>query len=459
MSTPSRRLALWAACLAQLMVVLDVSVVNVALPSIQTDLGLDRGSASWVAMAYSLGFAGVLLVGARLADVVGTARILAWGVGAFTVASTIGGLATEGWLLVAARGAQGLSAAVVSPATFTLLTTTHAEGSHRTRAIAVWTAVSLAGGGLGNVASGVLTDLLSWRATLLINLPIGAGVVAAAAALRHREPGHRSGGRIDLAGAALATSAFTCAIYALSSVGEHGPGALPVVIGAVSGALFLALTIQQRHTPHKLVPGTLSRDPLIVLGNAATGLTAACFQVGLWYFLTYRMQDHLGYTPIQAGLAFLPLTATMLTVNLAITPRLMDRHSAHALIVVGAAVAASGLIWLAVLDQGAFALTILAPSVLIGFGGALMNTPLATLVTTGVRTEEAGAASGLMNTSKQFGGAIGLAAAATAAAIAGTNQAAFALMAVAVVAAAALAAVAPRRSRGSNHVTAPARSS
>lgn len=459
MSASSQRLALWSACLAQLMVVLDVSVVNVALPSIQADLGLDRGSASWVAMAYSLGFAGVLLVGARLADVVGTVRILAWGVGAFTVASTVGGLAAEGWLLIASRGAQGLSAAVVSPATFTLLTTTHAEGPSRTRAIATWTAVSLTGGGLGNVASGVLTDLLSWRATLLINLPIGAGVVAAAMALHHRDAGHRSGGRIDLAGAALATSAFTCAIYALSSVGEPAPGPLPVVIGVLSGALFLALTIQQRHTPHQLVPGALSRDRLIVLGNAATGLTAACFQVGLWYFLTYRMQNHLGYSPIQAGLAFLPLTATMLTVNLALTPRLMDRHSAHALIVAGAAVAVPGLIWLAVLDQGHFALTILAPSVLIGFGGALMNTPLATLVTTGVHLDVAGAASGLMNTSKQFGGAIGLAGAVTATAIAGTDHAAFALMALAVITAAALAAIAPRRPARQNRVTAPTRSS
>ncbi|WP_068266725.1 MFS transporter [Janibacter limosus] len=456
MSASSQRLGLWTACLAQLMVVLDVSVVNVALPSVQADLGLAQRSASWVAMAYSLGFAGVLLVGARLADVFGTVRVLAWGVGAFTLASTVGGLATEGWLLIAARGAQGLSAAVVSPATFTLLTTTHAEGPNRTRAIATWTAVSLAGGGLGNVASGVLTDLLSWRATLLINLPIGVCVVTAATALRNRDQGHRSSRRIDLAGAGLATAAFTSGIYALSSLSEPTAGALPVVIGVVSGVLFAVLALQQRHTPNKLVPDSLSRDRLIVLGNAATGLTAACFQVGLWYFLTYRMQDQLGYSPIQAGLAFLPLTATMLSVNLIITPRLMDRHSPQVLIAAGAVLTVPALLWLAVRDHGPFALTILVPSVAIGLGGALINTPLATLVTTGVRAEDAGAASGLMNTSKQFGGAIGLAAASTVAALAGTDHVAFAFMALAVLAAAAVAVVATRRPVPPRSATTPA---
>ena len=443
MSTWLQRLGLWTSCLAQLIVVLDVSVVNVALPSIQADLGLSGVTASWVALAYSLGFAGLLLVGARLADVVGTARLLAWSVAAFTLASLVGGLATDGWVLIAARAAQGVSAAAASPATFTLLTTTHAEGSERTRAIAVWTAVSLAGGGLGNIASGLLTDLISWRVTLLINLPIGTGVVIAALVLHRRTPEPCSTGRIDLIGAGLASAAFTCAIYALSVSGEGAPGGLLAVVCSLAVALFVLLFLQQRRTSHRLVPSDLARDRLIVLGNIATALTGACFQVGLWYFLTYRMQTQFAYSPIQAGLAFLPLTASTLVVNLWFTPRLMKRHAPRALIVAGVVVAVPGLLWLTVVDGGSFAVAVLVPTVIIGIGGGLMNTPLATLVTTGVRPEHAGAASGLMNTAKQFGGAIGLAAATAAAAIAGTDRAAFVLMSVALLAVIATAVAIP----------------
>ncbi|GAC58744.1 putative drug resistance transporter [Gordonia hirsuta DSM 44140 = NBRC 16056] len=446
MSTWLQRLGLWTSCLAQLIVVLDVSVVNVALPSIQADLGLSGVAASWVALAYSLGFAGLLLVGARLADVVGTARLLAWSVAALTLASLIGGLATEGWVLIAARAAQGVSAAAASPATFTLLTTTHAEGPERTRAIAVWTAVSLAGGGFGNIASGLLTDLISWRATLLINLPIGVCVVIAALVLHRRTTDRCGAGRIDFIGAGLATAAFTCAIYAVSVAGEGVSGGLLAVVGSLAVAMFVVLVRQQRRTSHKLVPSDLAQDRLIVLGNIATALTGACFQVGLWYFLTYRMQTQFGYSPIQAGLAFLPLTASMLTVNLWFTPRLMNRHAPRVLIVIGAVVAVPGLLWLTVVDDGPFAVAVLVPTAMIGIGGGLMNTPLAALVTTGVRPEHAGAASGLMNTAKQFGGAIGLAAATTAAAIAGTDRAAFVLMSVALLAVIATASAIPAQS-------------
>ncbi|WP_344056212.1 MFS transporter, partial [Prauserella halophila] len=428
-----RRLGLWTSCLAQLLVVLDVSVVNVALPSIQAELGIGRITASWVAMAYSLGFAGVLLVGARLADVVGTARLLSWGAGAFALAGTIGGLATDGWVLVAARAAQGLAAAVVSPATFTLLTITHAEGPRRTRAIALWTAVGVAGGGVGNIASGVLTELISWRLTLLINLPIGAGVAVAAAVLHRWKVDDRRGGRISVTGAVLAAGAFTGAAYALSAAGDPAAGVLPVVAGGSALVLWVLLAVQQRRTPHKLVPGALLRDRTIAAGNVATALTAACFQVGLWYFLTYRMQNQLGYTAIQAGLAFLPLTTVMVVVNLVVTPRLMKRHAPGGLVAAGVTFAVPGLIWFAVLDHGPFAVAVLVPSIMIGIGGGLLSTPLATIVTTGVRTGHTGAASGLMNTSKQFGGAIGLAAASTVTATTGTDAAAFVVMAAALV--------------------------
>ncbi|KOX17379.1 multidrug transporter [Nocardiopsis sp. NRRL B-16309] len=427
------------------MVVLDISVINIALPSIRAELALGSVAATWVALAYGLGFAGVLLVGARLADVLGTARVLAWGIASFTLASAVGGLATEGWMLIGARAAQGLSAAVVSPATFTLLTAAYPEGPARIRAVAVWTAVSLAGGGLGTVTGGVLTDLFSWRAVLLVNLPIGAAVVLGAVALWRWTPDDRRGGRISLAGAVLATGGFTCATYALSVAGTPGSASAFTAAGAASVLLFVLLVLEQRRTPHRLVPAALLRDRLILRGNIATALTAVCFQVGLWYFLTFRIQDQWGYTPLQAGLAFLPLTLSMLAVNTWAAPRLMRRVPARALVCAGAVAAGLGLVWQALADSGPFGLTVLAPSVVIGVGGGLLNTPLATIVTTGVPAEQAGAASGLMNTGKQFGGAVGLAAATAVAAGAGTDTAAFLLMAAALGAVAVLAPRIPRR--------------
>ncbi|MFI6577972.1 MFS transporter [Nocardiopsis sp. NPDC050513] len=450
MTTAPRSLALWVACVTQLLVVLDISVVNIALPSVQAELAMNPTRASWVALAYGLGFAGALLVGARLADVVGTGRALLWGLAAFTLASTAGGLATEGWVLIGARGAQGLCAAVVSPATLTLLTTTRPEGPVRTRAIAAWTAVSLAGGGAGTVLGGVLTELVSWRAVLLINLPVGVAVLAGAVVLHRRSPSAPGRGRLDLVGASLATGAFTSATYALSAAGGDANLLAAGSAAVASVALFLLLVVQQRRAVHRLVPGRLLRNRSVVWGNLATASTAACFQVGLWYFLTYRMQGPLGLTPIQAGLGFLPLTVTMLVVNTWVAPRLMARVAPRTLAALGAATASLGLVWQAFAAGEAHVLTLLVPGVVIGVGGGLLNTPLATMATTGVPADEAGAASGLMNTAKQFGGALGLAAATAATALTGTDRAAFLLMGglVGAVAVAVLVGRPPRQRDG-----------
>ncbi|MCY9783374.1 MFS transporter [Nocardiopsis sp. EMB25] len=451
MATTSRTLALWVACVAQLLVVLDISVVNVALPSIQADLAMGPTQTTWVALAYGLGFAGALLVGARLADVLGTGRVLSWGLGAFTLAGTVGGLATDGSVLVGARAVQGLCAAVVSPATFTLLTTTNPEGPARTRAVAAWTAVSLAGGGVGNILSGALTELVSWRAVLLVNLPIGLAVLAGAAVLRRRFPDAPGHGRLDLVGAVLATGGFTCATYALSAAGGHASAAWAGAAALAGVVLFVLLAAQQRRTAHRLVPRGLLRNRLVVRGNVATALTAACFQVGLWYFLTYRMQGPMGFSPMRAGLGFLPLTSALLVVNTWITPRLMARVPSRTLVALGAVSAAAGLAWQAFAVGDAYVLAVLGPSLVVGVGGGLLTTPLATMVTTGVPAEDAGAASGLMNTAKQFGGALGLAAATAATALAGTDGAAFLLMGalVGTVALLAFRLPSPRERRAS----------
>ncbi|TQN30342.1 MFS transporter [Haloactinospora alba] len=448
-----RSLALWVSCVAQLLVVLDVSVVNVALPSIRADLAMGPTLSAWVALAYTLGFAGALLAGARLADVLGTGVVLPWGLALFTLAGTLGGLAPGGGTLVGARAVQGLCAAVVSPATLTLLTTVFAEGRERTRAVAAWTAVSLAGGGIGNILSGALTDLISWRAVLLTTLPIGGAVLAGALVLRRHTPAGPSRARLDLAGAALATGGLTCATYALSAAGGSGTTTRAGTAAVVSIVLFGVFLAQQRRTPHPLVPAGLLRNRPVVHGNIAIVLVGTCFQAALWYFLTFRMQEGLGFSALQAGLGFLPMTLSMLVVNTWITPRLMDRVPPRSLVVLGSLSASLGLVWLGLAAEGGYALALLGPSLVAGTGGGLLNTPLATTATSGVPADQAGAASGLMNTSKQFGGALGLAAATAITAAAGDDGAAFLFLAGTVGAVAVLAARLPASRYG--HSSAP----
>lgn len=227
---------LWVACVTQVLVVLDTSVMNVALPSARADLGLNEVGTSWVALAYTVGFAGTLLAGARLADAFGCERVLAWSVIVFTLASGGGGLAPDGEVLIAARAVQGVCAAVASPATFTLLTVAFPEGPSRIRAVAIWTGASLAGGGAGNVLSGLLTEYVSWRAVLLINLPIGIAIAVGAFALdRKHDTAPR--GHVDLPGTVLVTGVFTAAAVAVSSLEPGGY----LMIGTAAGSVALVL--------------------------------------------------------------------------------------------------------------------------------------------------------------------------------------------------------------------------
>ncbi|OYO03881.1 MFS transporter [Enemella evansiae] len=430
----SQRLTLWVASVAQLVVVLDVSVMNVALPAIRRDLGLGPIGTSWVAMGYSIAFAGALLAAARLADSFGAARVLLVSVLGFTISSVIGGLATSGWLLVAARVGQGLSAAAISPATFTLLTVTFAEGLERSRAIAIWTAVGVAGGGIGNILSGVLTELVSWRAVLLINLPIGLVVTAGAYRLvRGRPTEHPTHGRPDWRTVLASLVAMGALVQGLSLLSEDGPSA------STGGALFIAVAAgavwrrldHRSHVP--LIPQRLWRRTNIALATLATLLTAFCFQVGIWYFLTFRLQDGWGYSPIRTGLAFLPLTGAVLAVNLLLVPRLLGCFGPRLLIGTGALLAAAGVLWLAYAPEGGVWVGLVLPSLVVGAGGGLLNTPLATVISSGVPSDEAGAASGLLNTAKQFGGALGLATANIARVLSGDPDAPFLLMAGALV--------------------------
>ncbi len=428
-----RQTTLWVACVAQLIVVLDVSVMNVALPSIRQDLDLGLEAASWVVLGYGVAFAGALLAAARLADAFGAARVLWWSVGAFTLASVAGGLAPDGGFLIVARIAQGLAAAAVSPATFTMLTIGFAEGPARTRAIAIWTAVSLAGGGAGNLLGGALTEWVSWRAVLLINLPIGVAVLVGAS----RMPGRGGeGARVPIGWGAGAVSvvAFASATYGLTVLGE-GDAAVPAGVAALalSAAMFAVFTRIERRSVRPLVPLGVWRSGSVRRGTIATFLVGMCFQTAIWFFLTFRLQDDAGYTPIQTGLAFLPLTGAMLLTNLTLVPPLLERLAPRVLIGVGIVIAGLGTLWFAAVGMGDLWTGFVIPSLLVGVGGGLVNTPLATLITAGVTDDDAGAVSGLMNTAKQFGGAVGVAISAGAASLSGTSSAPFIVMTVALI--------------------------
>lgn len=399
-------------CAAQFMVVLDVSVVNLALPSIRARLGFDVSTLPWVVNAYLLTFAGLLLLGGRLADLFGHRRMLLSGLAIFTVASLVGGLASSAGVLVVARAVQGVGAAVLAPATLTILTTAIADGPARTRALAAWTAVGLAGGTVGNLLGGMLTEFLSWRSTLLINVPLG--LLTTALSLRHIPADTARGEpvRLDITGAVLATAGLGSLAFGIGQAGTAGWQA-----GETWGSIAIGLvlltgfwTAQARWSKAPLMPLPLLRIRSVGVGNVALLLAGACL-TPMWYFLSLSMQHVLNYSPLRTGLAFLPHTVVTIVIATRLTPWLMARLDARVVIAAGSTLAAAGFWWQSLLTPASGYLTgILGPAVVFSTGSGLMNTPITKAVTSGVHPAAAGAASGLMNTSKQIGGGLGLAA-------------------------------------------------
>ncbi|MDJ1131252.1 MFS transporter [Streptomyces iconiensis] len=414
-AVPSQGTRLVLACTAQLMVVLDVSVVNVALPSMEAALGLGESGTQWVVSGYLLAFGGLLLLGGRLADVYGHKRAFLAGLALFSAVSLAGGLATNPGTLIAARVGQGLGAAVLAPATLTLLTTAFPEGQRRTRALATWTAVSVGGAAAGNLISGLLTAYASWRWTLLINVPIGAVTAILAA----RIPASSAAGRgrerprLDIPGAVAATLGLLAFIHGLGLAQSHGWLAPDTLVALALGGVLLAafVLIEARLARVPLVPLRLLRMRTIVVGNVVMLLAGACFQAPMWYFLTFYMQRVLHYDTVQTGLSFLPHTLVTIAVGWRLTPWLMRHTDARTLVIAGALLGAAGFWWQSRISADTGYLTgILGPALVFSTGGGLLNTPLTTVVTSGVEADDAGAASGLMNTAKQVGGSLGLAA-------------------------------------------------
>jgi EmrB/QacA subfamily drug resistance transporter len=463
-------LVLALSCAAEFMVVLDSSVVNVALPGIQADLGFSPDGLQWVITSYALVFAGFLLLGGRLADLYGRRRVFLWGLVVFVLASVAGGLATTPAVLVAARAVQALGAAVLAPASLTILTTTYEDGPARVRALGIWTALASGAGAAGSLLGGLLTEYLTWRATLLINFPIGAvALPVAVRALRSgdhdtRATSTRGAARLDVAGAVSVTTGLVALTFAISGVEVRGWGSPVTLAGLVMAVIALSVFVlnESRWSRSPLLPLRLFRARSISVGNVAMLLAGACL-MPMWYFSSLYMQQALGLSAAQAGLGFLPHTLITVLIGAQVAPRLMARVPARALLGIGSLIAAAGFWWQsAITPSDTYFTGVLGPAVLMSVGTGLLNTPLTTLVTAGIDKSDAGAASGLMNTAKQVGGALGLAGLLTAAlsitdsgpanaqprALVTTIGAVFALMALVMVAVALLAFLLPRPPRG-----------
>ena len=418
---PGRYVAPWLVLsivlIGQFMVVLDASIVNVALPSIQRDLHFSTSDLQWVINAYTLTFAGFLLLGGRAADLFGRRRIFLAGLAVFTVSSLLGGMAqSEAWL-VSARALQGLGAAILAPATLTILTATFAEGPARARALGAWSAVSAAGASAGALLGGILTDLLSWRWILFVNVPVGIVALMAARGYLPESRADMAYRHLDLAGAVTVTAGLVALVFALVRTETYSWGSPQVLVPLLLGVALLAvfLVLQARFSKAPLVPLRIFRSRSVAGGNAVMlMLFGALF--ASWYFETLYMQRVLGYSPLQAGLAFLPQTL-LIAAGAQVTARLVPRFGPRLLILVGTLVAGGGLFWLAQISAtSTFLADLFGPFVLIGLGMGLAVTPIAVAGTAGVPREEAGLASGLLNTSRTVGASIGLAALATVAA-------------------------------------------
>ena len=409
---PHPGIALIVIATAQLMVVLDATIVNVALPHIQRTLGFSGSGLEWVVTAYALAFGGLLLLGGRAGDLLGRRRIFIAGLLVFSAASLAGGFAaSQAWLLTA-RVIQGIGGAMIAPTALALVATTFAEGRARNRAMGVYAAMSGGGAAVGLVAGGLLTTYLSWRWVLFVNVPIGA-LVAAAAPFALTESARRPG-RFDLPGAVTGTAGVALLVYGLSSAGTGQDGvshwADPQVTTSLAAALVLlaAFVITERRSTQPLMPlrilASRSRS-----GSYLIMLVLATAMFGLFFFLTIFVQDVLGYSALKAGLAFLPLAATIVVVS-GIAGQLISRAGARPLMLAGLTAMAGGIYWFSRISvHTTYATGLLGPSLVTGAGLGLLFVPLSLVVLAGVRDRDSGLVSSLLSTGQQVGGAIGLA--------------------------------------------------
>jgi EmrB/QacA subfamily drug resistance transporter len=404
-------------CIAQFMVVLDVSIVNVALPRMKVGLHMSTGGLQWVVNAYTVAFAGLLMLGGRAADFFGRRRVFLLGVGLFTTFSLLGGLAQSGAWLITARALQGAAGALLAPATLSLLTTTFPAPAERRRALGAWSATAASGGAVGVLAGGLLTNFLDWRWVLFVNVPVGVALLAGAVWALSESRAEGASRRLDVPGALSLTAATTTLVYGIVSTSTHPWGSARTLFTLAIGAMLLGefVFIEARLAPNPLVPlGVFRRRSLNAANGVSVAMGAALFSS--FFFLSLYLQQVNGYSPLRAGLAFLPLALASLCAALS-AARFVARLGVRRQLVLGLALAASGLAWLAQLaPSDGFWPSLFWPELLAGTGFGLSFVPMTLGATAGIPAHQAGLASGLLNTTRQLGGAIGLAATAAVAA-------------------------------------------
>jgi EmrB/QacA subfamily drug resistance transporter len=397
---------------AQLMVVLDSTIVNVALPHVQSALGFSGSGLEWVVNAYAVTFGGLLLLGGRAGDILGRRRVFVFGLLLFSVASLLGGFATSQWWLLAARALQGVGGAVIAPTALALITANFPEGGERNRAFSVYAAMAGAGSAVGLLLGGLLTTYLSWRWVMFVNVPIG--IVVAAAAPRVLAEWPRRPGRIDVAGAVTGTGGVALLVYGLSraAAGSDGVshwGDVPVLASlAASVVLLVSFVLIEMRSPHPLLPLRILADrnrsgAYLVMLCVATAL------FGLFFFLTLFMQTVLGYNAIRSGIAYLPFAVGVVTAS-ALASQLVARIGARPVILAGTAAVAGGTFWFSMLTvHSGYAGQLLGPLLVTSFGLGLVFVPLSLVSLHNVAEQDSGVASSLLNAGQQIGGAIGLA--------------------------------------------------
>jgi len=411
---PHRWQALALVCVAMFMTVLDVSIVNVALPSIKTALNVSDSSLQWVITAYAITFGGFLLLGGRAADLLGRRRMFMIGIAFFSAASLVCGLAGSIGVLVAARAVQGLGAAIISPATLSIIMTTFEEGSERNKALGIWGAMAGSGAAAGVLMGGILTKYAGWEWIFFVNVPVGAFVLALTRPLvrESRITGMRG---FDAGGAATITASLALLVYGISKAPDVGWGSGRTIAFLVAAAILLLafIAIESRHSS-PMVPFAIFRTKTVTGANVA-GLLLGAVVYSNFFLLTLYVQQVLHYSALKTGLTFLATAGTVIPVAGA-SQALTTRFGPRPVMAVGLALITGGMLWYSQIPvHGSFASDLLPGYLMVGVGMAFAFIPMSIAALAGVAAHEAGLASGLINTSQQIGGAIGVAVASTVA--------------------------------------------
>ena len=399
----------------QLMIVLDATIVNIALPSMATYFGKTQTDMTWAINAYTLAFGGLLLLGGKAGDILGRRRMFMVGLGLFTIGSFLGGIAQNFEMLMVGRVIQGIGGAISSPTALALITTEFEEGKERTRALAVFSAVAGAGAALGLMLGGILTDLLSWRWVLFVNVPIGIALVAGAFFYLHESD--RLTGKFDYLGGITSTVGMTSLVYGFIHAAQHGWKNGQTITAFVVAAVLLIFFVswQARLGDDAMMPLHVFRNRSRS-GAYLVMLIIGAAMFGMFYFLTFFVQKNLHYSPLKSGFAFLPVALTI-GVSAQLAAKFMVRFGPRNLIAAGAAIMTGGLFWLSTIDASSKYATHILPSMIVmAFGIGMIFVPLMTVVVSGVEPHEAGLASALLNVGQQVGGSIGLSVLATVAA-------------------------------------------